>query len=295
LVSIIIPIRDRIELLTKCLTSLRTCTSYPALELIIVDNGSVQAATLEFLQKLSRETATRVLRDEGEFSFSRLINRGAAAAHGQVLAFLNNDLEVTEPDWLREMVSHAIQKRTGAVGARLWYPDGTLQHGGVILGLGGMAHHAFLRIPKGHPGYFNRAWLQQNCSAVTGACMVVRKELFELVGGFDEVNLPVNFNDVDFCLRLRAAGYENVWTPYANLIHHESATRGSRRTEEEQKRFLREATYMREVWGAELIKDPYYNPNFSLNPPGFEMAYPPRLPDFPASLKFARERSLNTK
>ncbi len=217
------------------------------------------------------------MRDDAPFNFSRLINRGAAAATGTVLAFLNNDIEAGEPGWLQEMVSHAVRPRIGAVGARLWFPDGTLQHGGVILGLGGVAGHAFPRIPRGHAGYFNRAYLQQNCSAVTGACMVVRREIFEEAGGFDEVNLGISFNDVDFCLRLRAAGLQNVWTPYANLIHHESASRGHQRTREEQTQFIREATYMQQKWGFELLHDPVYNPNLSLNLPGFELAVPPRL------------------
>ncbi len=276
LVSIIIPTRDRLELLQQCLTSLRERTEYPATELIIVDNGSVDTETQEFLRGLESQNSTRVLRDDGPFNFSRLINRGAAASEGSVLAFLNNDLEAEEPAWLHEMVSQAVRERVGAVGARLWYPNGTLQHGGVILGLGGMANHAFRGMPRGEEGYFRRAWLQQNCSAVTGACMVVRKELFVRVGGFDEVNLPVNFNDVDFCLRLTAAGYASVWTPYANLIHHESASRSQRQSEDEQALFRKEATYLRDTWGRELISDPFYNPNLSLMLPGFELAYPPR-------------------
>jgi GT2 family glycosyltransferase len=193
---------------------------------------------------------------------------------------LNNDTEIDDPGWLTEMVSHAARKEVGAVGARLWYPDGTLQHGGVILGLGGVAGHAFPHIPRGHPGYFNRAWLQQNCSAVTGACMAVRKTVFEELGGFDEENLSVTFNDIDFCLRLTERGYWVVWTPYTNLIHHESASRGHQRTLEEQALFLKEAGYVQRVWARRLIRDPFYNPNLSLNLPGFEIAFPPRVPDF---------------
>ena len=221
--------------------------------------------------------AAQIIHDGGSFNFSRLINRGAAAAKGEVLAFLNNDIEASERGWLREMVSHAVRPGVGAVGARLWYPNGTLQHGGVVVGLGGVAGHAFTGVPRGHAGYFNRAWLQQNCSAVTGACMVLRREVFEEAGGFDEVNLAISFNDIDFCLRLRAAGLQNVWTPYANLVHHESASRGHQRTPEEQAQFVREATYMQRKWGVELLHDPFYNPNLSLNLPGFELAVPPRV------------------
>ena len=219
------------------------------------------------------------MRDDAPFNFSRLINRGAAVAKGGVLAFLNNDIEAGEPGWLQEMVGHAARPGVGAVGARLWFPDGTLQHGGVILGLGGVAGHPFARVPRGHAGYFNRTYLQQNCSAVTGACMLVRREVFEEAGGFDEINLGISFNDVDFCLRLRAAGLQNVWTPYANLIHHESASRGHH-GRGRQAQFVREAAYMQRKWGFELLHDPLYNPNLSLNLPGFELAVPPRLPEF---------------
>jgi glycosyltransferase involved in cell wall biosynthesis len=276
LVSIVIPMRDRVELIEQCVASIRTQTDYPSIEFVIVDNGSAETATLEFLQMMEQQAGVRVVRDDGAFNFSRLINRGAAAAKGDVLAFLNNDIEANEPGWLREMISHAVRSEVGAVGARLWYPDGTLQHGGVILGLGGVAGHAFPRIPRGHPGYFNRAWLQQNCSAVTGACLLVRRDVFEKAGGFDEVNLPISFNDVDFCLRLRAAGLQNVWTPSANLIHHESASRGHQRAHAEQVQFMREATFIQRQWGRDLLRDPFYNPNLSLNLPGFDLAIPPR-------------------
>jgi GT2 family glycosyltransferase/glycosyltransferase involved in cell wall biosynthesis len=282
-VSIIIPIRDRVALLEQCIASIRRQTDYPAIEFVIVDNGSIEPATLKFLRKLEQELRARVVRDDGSFNFSRLINCGAAAAKGEVLAFLNNDIEPDERGWLREMVSHVVRPKVGAVGARLWYPDGRLQHGGVILGLGGVAGHAFPRVPRGHPGYFNRAWLQQNFSAVTGACMLVRKKVFEEAGGFDETNLAISFNDVDFCLRLRAAGLRNVWTPYANLIHHESASRGHQPTPDEQAQFVREAAFMQRKWGIELLHDPFYNPNLSLNLPGFDLAVPPRLPEFAAA------------
>jgi glycosyltransferase involved in cell wall biosynthesis len=274
-VSIIIPMRDRLDLLERCIGSIRASPDYHPIEFVIVDNGSTEAATLEFLRALERGGA-RIVRDDQRFNFSRLINRGAAAATGEILVFLNNDIEADEGGWLREMVSHVVQDGVGVVGARLWYPDGTLQHGGVIVGLGGVAGHAFPHIPRGHPGYFNRAMLQQNCSAVTGACMAVRKSVFAELGGFDEVNLAINFNDVDFCLRLRGTGRRNVWTPYANLIHHESASRGHHATPEEQAQFLREAAFMQRQWGRDLLRDPFYNPNLSLNMPGFDLAVPPR-------------------
>jgi len=276
-VSIIIPMRDQIGLLQHCLESLRLQTDYTPIEFVIVDNGSTEKAALEFLQNLERTSQARVVRDAGPFNFSRLTNSGAACASGEILLFLNNDIAATEPAWLREMVSHAVRREIGAVGARLWYPDGTLQHGGIILGLGGVAGHAFPRLRRGQGGYFSRALLAQNCSAVTGACLAVRKQLFQTIGPFDETNLPISFNDVDFCLRLRAAGLRNIWTPFANLIHAESASRGHQPTTEEQAQFVREASFMQQKWGYELLHDPSYNPNLSLNLPGFELAVPPRL------------------
>jgi glycosyltransferase involved in cell wall biosynthesis len=283
LVSIIIPTRDRAALLERCIESIHARTGYRPFEIIVVDNGSVEEETLAFFRKAETDKSIRVLRDAGPFNYSRLNNSAAEQAHGDLLVFLNNDTEIDDPEWLTEMVRHAVQPEVGAAGARLWYPDETLQHGGVVLGLGGVAGHAFPHIPRGHPGYFNRAMLQQNCSAVTGACMAVRKAVFEELGGFDELNLGVTFNDIDFCLRLAERGYRVVWTPYSNLIHHESASRGHQRTSEEQTQFLREAAYMQKKWAAHLLHDPFYNPNLSLNLPGFEIAFPPRLRTSPSS------------
>jgi len=280
LVSIIIPARDRVGLLQRCIESIRAQTDYRPFEILIVDNGSTQEETFAFFSQAARANLARVLVMPGPFNYSRLNNRAARQADGDILLFLNNDTEVDDPGWLTEMVSHVARAETGAVGARLWYPDGTLQHGGVVLGLGGIAGHAFPHVPRGHPGYFNRAMLQQNCSAVTGACMAVRKTVFDELGGFDEENVGVSFNDIDFCLRLTQRGYRVIWTPYANLIHHESASRGHRRTEEEQAEFLRAADYMQRTWPAELLHDPFYNPNLSLDIPGFELAFPPRLSEF---------------
>jgi glycosyltransferase involved in cell wall biosynthesis len=276
LVSIIIPTRDRVGLLKRCVESIRTRTEYDPFEIIVVDNGSSEEETLRFFRAIEADKSARVIRDDGAFNYSRLNNRAAVEARGDVLMFLNNDTEIDDPAWLAELVSHAARPEVGAAGARLWYPDGTLQHGGVILGLGGVAGHAFPHIPRGHPGYFNRAMLQQDCSAVTGACMALRKKVFEELGGFDEVNLSVSFNDIDFCLRLAKTGYRVVWTPYANLIHHESASRGHQRAPEEQAEFERAVDYMQRTWGADLLRDPFYNPNLSLNLPGFELAFPPR-------------------
>ena len=277
LVSVIIPMRDNVELLKQCVASLTTSTDYAPFELVIVDNGSKEPATHEFLRTLD----ARVARDDGPFNFSRLINRGAAVASGEVLVLLNNDIEAENPDWLREMVSHAVRPQNGAVGARLWFPDGTLQHAGVITGLGGVAGHGFRRFARGHHGYFDSLCLQQNCTAVTAACLAVRKELFDSLGGFDEEHLAINFNDVDFCLRVIERGFWNVWTPYADLIHHESASRGHHTTPAERELFAREADYMQRRWGPQLLHDPFYNPNFSLRWPGFQVGPLRRLSSLP--------------
>jgi GT2 family glycosyltransferase len=276
LVSVIILTRDRAALLEQCVQSLRAPTAYENLEIVIVDNGSSEAETFALFDRLTSTGAVRVIEDAGEFNFSRLNNAAARAARGEVLAFLNNDIQAEDSGWLAEMVSHAVRPEVGAVGARLWFPNDTLQHAGVVLGLGGVAGHVHARNPRGHPGYYNRTLLQGNYSAVTGACMVVRREVFERLGGFNERELAVNFNDIDFCLRLQRRGLQIVWTPYANLLHHESASRGHHRTPEEQARFAREAAYMQGKWGAELLSDPFYNPNFSLELPGYVLAFPPR-------------------
>ncbi|NTU98044.1 MAG: glycosyl transferase family 2, partial [Chlorobiaceae bacterium] len=191
---------------------------------------------------------------------------------------MNNDIEILSPDWLSEMIGHAIQEEVGAVGARLWYPDKTLQHGGVIMGLGGVAGHAHKHIRGNMPGYFGRACLQQSFSAVTAACLLVARSKYEEVCGLDEVNLKIAFNDVDFCLKLQDAGYRNVWTPYAEMFHHESLSRGQDDTLEKQERFMMEVEYMTKRWPEIIASDPAYSPNLSLDVRAepFSIAWPPR-------------------
>jgi len=277
LVSIIIPTRDRADLLGQCIDSLFAHTRYTNYEVIIVDNGSVQSATFSLFARLPKDRV-RIVRDDSPFNYSALNNRAVKQAKGSLVCLMNNDIEISGGDWLGEMVSCAVQPEIGAVGARLWYPDGRLQHGGVIVGMGGVADHAHKFLAKGQPGYFGRAALQQSFSAVTGACLVIRKEIYEEVNGLDE-QLSVAFNDVDFCLRVREAGYRNVWTPFAELVHHESATRGYTTTPEKWQHLLREIEFMRARWRQALLHDPAYSPNLSLNSESFDLAWPARIND----------------
>ena len=275
MVSIVIPTRDQLSSLKKCIDSIFQKTDYRAYEVIVLDNESYDAETLEFLAKLKEQGRVRVERIEGTFNYSRLNNRGVKLSRGTLIALLNNDVEVINDHWLSELVSRVAQPEVAMVGARLWYPNGTIQHGGVILGAGGTAGHAHVGLRRFQPGYFARAHLAQNLSAVTAACALVRRDVYVQVGGFDE-NLAVTFNDVDFCLRLREAGYRIVWTPYAELIHHESASRGCDDSAPKQVRFLAEVEYMKSKWGDKLQRDPFYNPNLSLDENLFTLAFPPR-------------------
>jgi glycosyltransferase involved in cell wall biosynthesis len=275
LVSIIIPTRDRASCLQKCIEGIFGKTDYRNYEVIVLDNESHEAETLEFLAELEKREWVRVERIEGTFNYSRLNNRGVELSRGSFVALLNNDVEVINDDWLSEMVSRAMQPEVAMVGARLWYPNGTIQHGGVILGAGGIAGHAYIGLRRGEPGYFARANLAQNVSAVTAACAVVRREVYLQLGGLDE-KLAVTFNDIDFCLRLREAGYWIVWTPHADLIHHESSSRGFDDSTPKQVRFLAEVDYMKAKWGDSLQRDPFYNPNLSLGEDLFTLAFPPR-------------------
>ncbi len=277
LVSLIIPTRNAVELVRQCVTSILEKTTYPRYEIIIVDNGSDDRAALDYFKELTQKPNIRVMRDERAFNYAALNNAAVAVAHGELVALVNNDIEVMTPEWLSEMVSFAVQPDVGAVGARLWYPDMTLQHGGVVLGLGGLAAHAHKHLVAGLNGYAGRAVLIQSFSAVTAACLVIRKAVYQQVGGLDEVNLQVAFNDVDFCLKVRELGYRNVWTPYAELLHHESATRGEDVSPHKKERFEREVAYMHQRWGDALRNDPAYSPNLTVASEDFSYAWPPRV------------------
>ena len=275
LVSIAICTRDHESLLRTAVESIRMLSTYPNYELVIVDNGSRDPQAVAYLASLASQRGITVIRDDSPFNYSRLNNGAIAHCRGDIVCLLNDDIEVVTPDWLEEMVSFVIKPDIGAVGARLWYPDGTLQHGGVLLGVGGVAGHAHSRLPKGNRGYFSRAVLQQEMSAVTGACLMVRRTVYQEVGGLDE-QIAVAFNDVDFCLRLRAAGYRNIWTPFAELIHHESASRGYEDNPEKMARFQREIRFMQARWGTQLTNDPHYNANCSLQRGDYSIERRPR-------------------
>jgi glycosyltransferase involved in cell wall biosynthesis/SAM-dependent methyltransferase len=264
LVSLLVPTRDGLQFLRVCVESILEKTTYPNYEVLIIDNGSVEPSTLEFFRQIQRrDDRVRVLRYDHPFNYSAINNFGVTQARGEIIGLVNDDTEVIAPDWLTEMVRHARRPEIGCVGAKLYYGDGTLQHGGVILGLGGIAGHSHKHFPEGHPGYFARLVLTQNLSAVTAACVLVRKAVYQEVGGLDEENLKIAFNDVDFCLKVLEAGYRNLWTPYAELYHHESVSRGAEDDPAKLARFNGEAAYMRKKWGSTLDNDPFYSPNLT--------------------------------
>jgi GT2 family glycosyltransferase len=272
LVSLIIPTRDQFEMLSRCISSIIEKTSYPNYEIVILDNQSEEKGTIDYFQTVEKEEAVRVFHYDHPFNFSAINNYGVGKAKGDIIGFVNNDIEVISPNWLTEMVSHATRQKVGCVGAKLYYPDERIQHAGVILGIGGVAGHSHKYVHKSNPGYFSRLLLVQNLSAVTAACMVVRKSVFDQVGGFNESDLAVAFNDVDLCLRVKKAGYRNLWTPYAELFHHESVSRGSEDSPEKIERFKRETAYMKEQWGRALVDDPCYSPNLTLVTEDFSLA-----------------------
>ncbi|MET0568189.1 MAG: glycosyltransferase family 2 protein [Hyphomicrobiaceae bacterium] len=278
LVSIIIPTRNARDLTQRCIDSILRLTTYARYEIILVDNGSDNEDALAYFAKLSTERGIRVLRDERPFNYSALNNHAAKVARGTVLALVNNDVEVISRDWLNRMVSIALQQGVGAVGAKLIYPDDTVQHGGVVLGLGGLAAHAHSRFPRSSAGYVARAALAQNFSAVTAACLVVRKDHYDHVGGLNEIDLAIAYNDVDFCLKLTRLGLRNVWTPFVELYHFESATRGYEVGRDKLRRFEKEQRYMLKTWKAEIDRDPAYNPNLTFDRADFGIAFPPREP-----------------
>lgn len=275
-VSIILLTRDRPELLRTCVQSVLTKTDYDNLEVIIVDNGTVDPAALELLALFDRDPRVTLLRDPSPFNFSALNNRAVQHATGAFLCLLNNDIEVLDANWLKELVSVGALPGIGAVGARLFYPNGKIQHAGVILGIGGVAGHPFKNQTRDDSHYMARPKLMQELTAVTAACLLTPRHVYEQLGGLDEVNLTVAFNDVDYCLRVCEAGHRVIYDPYAEFVHHESVSRGREDTPEKKERFRGEVLYMQKRWEQWLDCDKAYNPNLTLHDENFAIASQPR-------------------
>lgn len=267
LVSIIIPNKDHVEDLKKCIESIEEKSTYENIEYIVVENNSQNKETFEYYQELEKKNKKVhiVHWDNKGFNYSAINNFGVKHARGEYLLLLNNDTEILNSDCIEELLGYCMRPDVGAVGARLYYEDGTIQHAGVIIGIGGVAGHSFKGFPREHPGYFGRAILVQDLSAVTAACLMVKRSVYEEVGGLDE-ELAVAFNDIDFCLKVRKAGHLIVYNPYAELMHYESKSRGYEDTHEKLQRFLSEIQFFRERWHDFLeVGDPYYNPNLALD------------------------------
>ena len=268
-VAVVLLTRDNAACLSQCIAGLMQGTDYPGFRITLVDNGSVKPDALALLRDLTSHPRIAVLRRPGPFNYSALCNEAARASDAPVLLFLNDDTIITDPGWLRPLVAWAARPDVGAVGARLLFPDGRIQHAGVVLGLGGIAGHLYRRERPSQPGYLNGLSVAREVSAVTGACMAVERTKFEAVGGFDAEHLPVELNDIDLCLRLAARGHATIWTPQSTLIHHESATRGDSAWSAE--RYRAERDYFVSRWQDAIRDDPYFHPCLSL------FSYDPRL------------------
>jgi GT2 family glycosyltransferase len=275
-VSLIIPTRDMATLLGACLEGLLRHTDYPSMEVIVVDNGSTEPALHQLLRRWSSDPRLRVLQSPGEFNYASQNNQAAAIARGEVLVLLNNDTEVLHTGWLKEMVALAIRADIGAVGAKLFFPSRRIQHAGIILGPRAVATHDYFFSKAQEQGQQDDLLLLRQVSAVTGACLAVRKYAYRAVGGLDERHFPVAFNDVDFCLKLAAVGLRNIITPHARLIHHESASRRSDYSRKRYNLWKAERNALREKWGAALNDDLFYPPLLSVAPPVRIPAEPPR-------------------
>lgn len=273
-ISILIPNKDYIEDLSKCVNSILNKSTYTNYEIIIIENNSELESTFVYYKAIENDEKVKVVYWDRDFNYSAINNFGAGFASGEYILLLNNDVEVINPDWLQQMLMFAQRKDVGAVGAKLYYPDDTIQHAGIIMGIGGVAGHSHKGFPRDAYGYSSRLQLAQNLSAVTAACMLIRREVFDEVNGLDE-GFKVAFNDVDLCMKVRAAGYLIVFTPYAELYHYESKSRGYENTPEKVARFNNEIQRFYSKWSRELEEgDPYYNPNLSLRTEDFAIKSP---------------------
>lgn len=279
MVSIVVPTRDMLDYLQPCVESVLNRSTYQRFEVIVVDNQSTDPATLEWMNKVENQfpSRVRILRYDHTFNYSAINNWAAWKANGEVLCLLNNDTRVISPDWMEEMLGHLCQPKVGVVGAKLYFEDGRVQHAGDTVGPGGCADHLHAFLEKDAPGYCDRAILAQDLSSVTGACLMTWRRLYLDQGGLDAINLPIAFNDVDYCLRVRASGRRVVWTPHAELYHYESVSRGKDQDREQQKRAKREVAYMRSRWSDLMHHDPFYNPNLSYTRPDFSLSNAPMI------------------
>lgn len=281
-VTVVIPTRDGVELLRRCVDGLLHRTSYPDLQIIVADNDSTDPASLSYLDELRDHPSVQVMAAPGPFNYSAINNRAVELVRTPLLLLLNNDIDVIHHDWLTEMVALACWDDVGVVGAKLLYADETVQHAGVVLGLRpspgipGVAGHPLKLAGRTEPGYFGRLLHTQEVSAVTGACLLTHTDLWGDLGGLDEEHLPVAFNDIDYCLRVRADGRRVVWTPLAELYHLESVSRGEDNEGSNAERFQRECTWMHGRWNGLLDLDPFYSPNLSLDRTDLTLSYPPR-------------------
>ena len=281
-VTLIIPTRNFGHLLRPCIDTILELTAYPNYDIIIVDNESDEAETVALLDELKHHESgkIRILRVEGPFNYSKLNNTAVDATDSDLVALINNDIEANHPEWLREMVSQALRPDIGAVGAKLHFQEGLLQHAGVFLGYHDAAGHFFRGLPWSFYGHANRANMVQNITAVTAACLVIERKKYLEVGGLDDGTFAVAYNDVDFCIKLHTSGYRNLYTPFARLFHHESASRGAaEKTSGGKARAKDEISALNEKWGALIRNDPNYNPNLSLDSEQGELAFPPRRPE----------------
>lgn len=265
LVSILMPTKDKPALLRQAVNSLFKLTRYARLELIVMDNGSRDPETLQLFRSWEGDPRIRVIAMPGPFNYSALNNEAAKCARGEILVLLNNDVEIIDSGWLDEMVGLACRGEIGCVGAKLYYPDGTIQHAGVATGVGGGAVHAHKHARRDATGYLDRLATVTNVSAVTAACLAVRASVYREVGGLDQSNFAIAFNDVDFCMRVSAAGYRNVWTPFAELIHYESVSRGKDVNSDAARRSARELSALQARWSLRLLRDPYYSPHLTMD------------------------------
>lgn len=273
-VSIVIPTKDAVDLVRDCVSSLLAKTDYPDFEILLVDHDSADPRSRPFFHSLTGDPRVRVAEFRGPFNWAAINNAAVGVCRGDALCFLNNDVVAIAPEWLGEMVSLLARPGVGAVGAKLLYPNGTVQHGGVVVGAGGAAEHAFVGLGADEPGHLGQAVLTRTVSAVTGACLLTSRAAFEAVGGFDMVNLPVAYADVDYCLKLQRAGLRVLWTPHARLYHLETQTRGTDDTPEKMERLAGEARRLRGRWGERLLNDPFYNPHFEPFGPTYRLLRP---------------------